>query len=465
MFIRPLKFVLNYVSELSLSLDSISSSKLSKSQQTWFVAILMGLITTGSFNWAAFERRSLGAFKQSRLRWVFQYSKIAWSNLLQASICVVLSRYNLQKGVLVLDDSDKPRSRNTSKISGVHKVKDKKTGGWFNGQEFIFLILVTDTLTLPVGFAFYIPDPAMQAWKQTRKAQKAEGIPAKQRDKKPAPNPDYPSKQTIALELLKKFSEKHPNIKVESVLADALYGNAHFMDQAAQLTSCSQVISQLRKNQLIISQGKKLALTSYFSRTKGVKSTLKIRGNKDREVTMQAARLTVKAHGKKRFVIALKYEDETDYRFIVATDLSWRHQDIVRTYTLRWLIEVFIQDWKAHEGWNSLSKQQGDKGAMQGVTLSLLCDHLLLLHPEQSSRFKNKQPAMPVGCLVEHVNAQALIDGVSSIVNANDPKKEFEKFILVVQESLPDRDSTKHMVGLDLGRMEPTPSLKYQKQA
>lgn len=465
MLIRPLKFVLNYISELSLSIDSISSSKLSQSQQNWFVTILMGLITSGSFNWAAFERKSLGAFKESRLRWVFQHAKISWNNLLQASICVVLSRYNLQKGVLVLDDSDKVRSRNTSKISGVHKVKDKKTGGWFNGQEFVFLILVTDTLTLPVGFAFYTPDPAMQDWRKTRKSQKAEGIPVKNRDKRPTPNPDYPCKQTIALELLKKFSENHPNIKVEAVLADALYGNAKFMEQAANLTSCSQVISQLRKNQLIISQGRKTPLTSYFARATGVKSTLKVRGNKDRGVIMQAARLTVKAHGKKRFVIALKYEDETDYRFLVATDLSWRHQDIVRTYTLRWLIEVFIQDWKAHGGWNSLSKQQGVKGAMQGVTLSLLCDHLLLLHPEQSARFKNKQPAMPVGCLVEHVNAQALIDGVSSLVNAKEPKKEFDKFKLVIQKSLPDRNSTKHMVGLDLGRMEPTPSLKYQKHA
>jgi len=463
--IRPLKFVVDYISALSGSLDSISSQKLSQSQQTWFVTILMGIITSGCFNWASFERKSLSAFKESRLRWVFQNAKIAWGSLLQASSRVVFSHYKLQKGVLVLDDSDKARSRNTSKIAGVHKVKDKKTGGWFNGQEFIFLILVTDTLTIPVGFRFYNPDPCIKAWRKTRKAQTKAGVPVKQRAKKPKLNPAYPSKQTIALELLAEFSKNHPNITVQAVLADALYGNAKFMDKAASVTSCSQVISQLRKNQLVVSCGKKISLTNYFERNKGVKTTLKVRGSQDKNVTMQAARIVVKAHGKKRFVIALKYEGETDYRFIVGTDLSWRHQDIVRTYTLRWLIEVFIQDWKAHVGWNKLSKQQGDKGAMQGITLSLLCDHLLLLHPEQSARLKNKQPAMPVGCLIEHVNAQALIDGVSSIVHAKEPKKEFDKFKEVIQESLPDRNSTKHMVGLDLGRMEPTPSLKYQKQA
>jgi hypothetical protein len=60
---------------------------------------------------------------------------------------------------------------------------------------------------------------------------------------------------------------------------------------------------------------------------------------------------------------SLKYEGETDYRFIVATDLMWRH------------VEAFMQGWD-----------------MQGVTLSLLCDPLLLLHPLQSARLKNKQP-------------------------------------------------------------------------
>ena len=43
-----------------------------------------------------------------------------------------------------------------------------------------------------------------------------------------------------------------------------------------------------------------------------------------------------------------------EYRFLVTSDLSWRHEDIIRTFTLRWLIEVFIEDWKQHEGWNRM---------------------------------------------------------------------------------------------------------------
>ena len=465
MLIRPLSCIADYVNGLNASLNRIAATPLTKSQRGWLATVLMGLIVAGSFNWAAFSRRSLGAFKESRLRWVFRHAGIAWAHLLQASVAQVLSHYGVTAGVLVLDDSDKVRSRNTSKIAGVHKVKDKKTGGWFNGQEFIFLILVTGLVTIPVGFRFYTPDPALKAWKKTNKDQKKAGIPAKDRTRRPEPNPAYPSKQALALELLETFSKNHLGVRVQAVLADALYGNAHFMDEAAKLTSCTQVISQLRKNQLVRSREKNIPLTVYFSRSAGVVTTLIIRGGKANTVTMLAARLVVKAHGKKRFIIALKYEGEADYRFIVATDLTWRHKDVAQAYTLRWLVEVFIQDWKGHGGWNTLSKQHGVDGATNGVTLSLLCDHLLLLHPLQSARLKNKQPGMPVGCLIEHINAAALIDGVSHIVNAEEPKKEFDKFKVLMQESLPDRASTKHLAGRDLGRMEPTPSLQYQRAA
>jgi hypothetical protein len=190
-----------------------------------------------------------------------------------------------------------------------------------------------------------------------------------------------------------------------------------------------------------------------------------VRGGEPKKVTVLAARLRVVSHKKKRFVIALKYEGETDYRFIVARNLSWRHMDVVRTYTLRWLVEVFISDWKGHGGWNTLSKQQGVEGAANGVTLSLLCDHLLLLHPSQSALIKNKQPGMSVGCLVERVNSEALIDGVSHIVNSDEPKKELNKFAIALENSIPNRSSSKHLVGRDLGRMESTPSLRYQKAA
>lgn len=465
MLIRPIACVVNYVTALNESLKKISSKKLTKSQRVWLTIVLMGLIVTGSFNWAAFERRSLGEHKESGLRWVFRHAKIMWARLLQASVAHILSHYEINKGVLVLDDSDKMRSRNTSKIAGVHKVKDKKTGGYFEGQEFVFLLLVTDKITIPVGFKFYIPNPEIKEWKETIKAEKKAGITAKNRTKRPGINAEYPSKQMLGLDLLKTFSENHPDITVQAVLADALYGNQKFMDEAAAVTRCEQVISQLRKNQLVKYCGKNIPLITYFNRIAGVVCDLVVRGGETKKVTVVAARMHVVSHKKKRFVIALKYEGETDYRFIVAKNLSWRHMDVVRTYTLRWLVEVFISDWKGHGGWNALSKQHGIEGATNGVTLSLLCDHLLLLHPSQSTLIKNKQPGMSVGCLVERINAEALIDGINNIVNSDDPKEQLNKFALAIENSIPNRPSSKHLIGRDLGRMEPSASLRYQKSA
>lgn len=89
-----------------------------------------------------------------------------------------------------------------------------------------------------------------------------------------------------------------------------------------------------------------------------------------------AARLHVKAHDKRQYVVALKYKNEEEYRYLVASDLSWRFADFAIMYTLRWLVEVFIQDWKVHCGWNKLSKQQGVEGS------------------EQSIRLKKKQPGI-----------------------------------------------------------------------
>ena len=172
----------------------------------------------------------------------------------------------------------------------------------------------------------------------------------------------------------------------------------------------------------------------------------------------------MKAHGKRRFVIALKYEGESDYRYLVASDLSWRHQDIAALYTLRWLVEVFIQDWKAHAGWDRLTKHQGEEGSTRGVILSLLFDHMLLLHPAQSARLKNKQPGLSVGCLIESLRVDALLGQMEGIVQSPEPATAFAAFTAVIKETLVQRQSSKHMAGLNLGRLDSTPSLKYRTQ-
>ncbi|WP_221896064.1 hypothetical protein [Bathymodiolus japonicus methanotrophic gill symbiont] len=130
------------------------------------------------------------------------------------------------------------------------------------------------------------------------------------------------------------------------------------MDEAAKESGGSQVISQLRKNQNIEYRGRIRSVESYFnSINKGIDQIIRVRGGKEIKVTVSSARLKVSSHSKKRFVIALKYDGENDYRYLVATDLTWRTQDIIQAYTLRWLIEVFFEDWKLYEGWGREAKQ------------------------------------------------------------------------------------------------------------
>ncbi|KAA0446239.1 MAG: transposase [Candidatus Thioglobus sp.] len=171
--------------------------------------------------------------------------------------------------------------------------------------------------------------------------------------------------------MLRQFTTSFPEFKIKSVLADALYGASDFMDEAETISNGAQIVSQLRTNQIVASKNSKARVDIYFNRQQSVELQLTIRGGENKKVNIMAARLYVNAHGKRRFVIALKYDGEENYRYLIASNMSWHHHDIARLYTLRWLVEVFIQDWKAHCGWNKLSKQQGVDGSEHGLILSL----------------------------------------------------------------------------------------------
>jgi hypothetical protein len=206
----------------------------------------------------------------------------------------------------------------------------------------------------------------------------------------------YPSKPQLALIRLEQFAFNYPQVKVKAVLADTLYGNAHFMETARQLFSETQVISQLRCNQTIDYRGRSWRLDEYFKAYPGVKQTPQVRGGKTIDIMVSSARLYVKAQKCKRLVIAIRYSHETCYRYLVATHLSWRTLDIMKTYTLRWLVEVVIEDLKVHEGWGPATKQPGVDGSRRGLTLSLLCDHCLLFTPNQLPASSTNSLCLPL---------------------------------------------------------------------
>jgi hypothetical protein len=464
---EPLPFIKDYVREMNTAIKAHCPEKnLSRIQQYWLSFCIMAIMVTNSVCWARFQKASIGQYRIGALAWMFRKSSIAWELLLHMSVRVILRQYGITEGNIGIDDTDKRRSKSTKKLFHVHKIKDKPSGGYIMGQSIVFLVLITPKITIPVGFCFHMPDPVLSAWHKNDQKLKKQGVPKKLRPAKPDRDPNYPTMPQIALNLLEEFKRAHGHIRIRCIFADALYGTEEFLDQAAKLFGGIQVISQIRANQLIRFRNRNMPVEKYFASFPGTLQTIRVRGGEEIKAVLGSARLHVHAHRKKRFVIALKYEGEDEYRYIIASDLSWRTLDIVEAYTLRWLVEVFFQDWKGNEGWGTLTKQIGEEGSNRSLILSLLVDHSLLFHPVQLARIENKLPAYTVGSLTAKVKVEGMLATFEQIILSDAPVKRFKEFAKSIEDNvIVLNPSTKHMVNRNFGCFEPSPSLKHRRAA
>jgi len=346
---KPAPFVSAFVDAVDEAIrEHHPSHGLSTMQRTWLAFCVTAILVTNSMCWARFERASLGTYALAALSWMFRHSKMPWESLLVASVRVILRQYGMPSGSLVIDDTDNQRSKSAKTLAHLYKLRDKESGGYLWGQSLVFLVLITPKISIPVGFVFYQPAPELSAWYKKEKALKKQSVPPQQRPPTPALNPQYPTKQQLALRLLEAFKAQHPDIRIHCITADALYGTAPFVDDASAMFGGVQVISQIRSNQNLRVGQREQHVADYFATHPGTPHTIRIRGGDEVVVWISSARLYVCSHNTKRFIVAIKYEEEETYRYLIASDLSWRTLDIVQGHTLRWLVEVFIQDWKSH---------------------------------------------------------------------------------------------------------------------
>ena len=148
-------FIKQYIEDLNNSLERYQpGAGLTFTQKIWLSFCLTGILMVNAVCWAKFERASLSGYKLAALSWMFRKGKISWDNLLIVSVRHILKNYGITSGVLVLDESDRARSKNTKRIHKAHKQKHKASGGYVNGQTVVLLLLVTDSITVPVGFKF-----------------------------------------------------------------------------------------------------------------------------------------------------------------------------------------------------------------------------------------------------------------------------------------------------------------------
>jgi len=461
---KPLPFVTEYVEKLSDGLaQKQRKSGLTRKQKAWLTFCIMCIIVTESVCWRKYVRAGLGRYSEALLSYYFRCD-MTWSLLIAISIRIVLDSFGTYEGILVIDDSGKKRSKNTSKIPFVHYYKDKEGTGTIKGQETVFLVLVTPLVTILVGYEFYQPDPDYTAWAKEDKRLRNQGVGKSKRPPKPPVNKNYPTKQQIALNLLQAFCRDCPYVIVNMVLADALYGTANFMNEASKITKQNQVISQLRSDQNVRDKRRKCNLDTYFKENSGTTKDVPIRGGKTERITFCSARLYVEAHECVRFVVAIRYSNQDEYRYLVASDLSWRTEDIIKAYTIRWLVETVIEDLKVYGGWGQATKQPGVEGSRRVLILSILRDHCLILHPEQQARATAKEPLYTIGSLQRHLKLQAFIVWLEEWLEGEDMDDKIAQLATYIMPLAPLQESTKHMSGRDLGRLEPTRALKRHAQ-
>lgn len=464
-FLKPLSTCTKFVNQLNESLKTMGCHPLSSIQSLWISICITGVLVTNSVCWKWFERACFGRHSANALSKMFCRGKIFWNKLLLASVYRIIEVYGISSGVLALDGTDNKRSKKTTKISKVHKLKDKGSGGFVMGQHLTMLLLITDKVTIPVGFELYEPDPNQKKWEKENRSLKKAGVAKAKRPQRPKRHSDYPTQTEVALMLLRRFKLDFPKIKIKAILADAYYGSKKFFGEVTSIYKGAQVVSQVKKTQLIKYCGRDKSVEVYFNSQGGVERQISIRGE-EKKVIIHGARLRLKSHGCKRFIIALKYEGETEYRYLVASDLTWRLTDIAAAYTLRWLVEVFIQDWKSYEGWCQLAKQPGDDGTRRGVVLSLLTDHCLLLHEDQKALIKSKLPAATVGSLRDRERANAMIEALELLIqDKEDGKRIATELKDSIENVIPLRPSKKHMAHRKMPNLECSTSLAYKKVA
>ena len=222
----------------------------------------------------------------------------------------------------------------------------------------------------------------------------------------------------------------------------------------------AQLISQVAKSQICWNKsGTKKSVEAFFANQVPVTDKVKIRGGAEKLITYCSARLFIKSHGVRLHIVALKYDNETEYRYLAATELTWRTLDIIRTYSLRWLIEVAIEDWKQYDGYGRKAYQQGAEGACRGVILSLLVDCFLLQSSQQLRLYRAGKPLCTAGSLVRAIQFETIVGLIREVVECPDPQAALKKLTSALPHIFVLRPSSKHMQGRDIGGLGPSPNL------
>ena len=81
------------------------------------------------------------------------------------------------------------------------------------------------------------------------------------------------------------------------------------------------------------------------------------------------------------------------------------------------------------------------------------------------AQLNHRQPAFTVGSLINRIKVDSLLTVIRDVLAAEDPAQQLQQLGDTLTQYFDLRPSEKHLVGRDLGRLEPSPSLKYKAAA
>src|SRR6266567_295125 len=118
---KPAPFVSAFVNAVDEAIRAHNPSHgMSTMQRAWLAFCVTAVLVTNTICWARFARASLGSYALAALSWMFRHSKIPWDELLVASVRVILRHHGITSGTLVVDDSDKKRSKSAKALAHLY---------------------------------------------------------------------------------------------------------------------------------------------------------------------------------------------------------------------------------------------------------------------------------------------------------------------------------------------------------
>ena len=413
----------NLVTKIALFITA--TSLLSLFKITNISRFYIGKVTAGAF-YAALSR-----------------SASIFSKLFFGAIKLLFVKYEIKELAIAIDDTDRERSKNCKILPYVKKAICKATGGWIQAQNIVFIVLVTDKITIPIWFCFHRP---ANLTKEQKKQCRRNSKKTKEFDPKYRTKTDLACIGLFVVSRMLKTIEAQLgiNINVSCILGDNGYACPK-VQIAANKYFETQYISKANPDQKVMSRGKEHSLSSFFERFKSQSKTIELRSGK-LNVEYKAARVFVKRYQRKVLVVAIRYDANSPWQYLFGTDISWTAKSIIQAYSLRWLVEVFFEDWKQYDGWGEGALQRSNEGAVRGVFLSLLTDLFLLYHQRTNPSLQRpgRIELYSAGTVVRHLQAEAIREAIEAVLEDDNPRhrlKSMYKSLIAVAEK---RVSLKH---------------------